>query len=276
MFDLTAPEMQRSKGRAAVRMHLRHGRTTLCDLMQSGAAKAMLPRRLDRDDRAAELVFLNTSGGLTGGDRLDYAIETGAGCRVLATTQTAERAYASNSGPAQVDVMLAAGPDGRIDWLPQETILFDRSHLHRTTRIELSGNATALLLETVILGRLSMGESISNLDFRDSRTISRDGRPVYCETFCLGPDSLGRRQNSAILGGANAFSTLVLVAVDASAAAPVLAPLLDEPGVEGAVSGFDGRCVVRLLAADPWSLRRQILRLLPSLLRGPLPRVWQN
>ena len=61
------------------------------------AAKAMLPQCAGP---VAEVVFLNTSGGLTGGDCLDYRLEAGAGCRVLATTQTAERCYASSGGAA--------------------------------------------------------------------------------------------------------------------------------------------------------------------------------
>ena len=33
-----------------------------------------------------EIVFLNTSGGLTGGDRLSYRVDLGDGCRAVATT----------------------------------------------------------------------------------------------------------------------------------------------------------------------------------------------
>ena len=78
-----------------------------------------------------EVVFLNTSGGLTGGDRLSYGVALGDGCRAVATTQTAERAYLSNQGAARVEVSMTVGAGGWIDWLPQETILFERSALHR-------------------------------------------------------------------------------------------------------------------------------------------------
>ena len=42
---------------------------------------------------APEVVFLNTSGGLTAGDRLDYSLDLDADAQARATTQTAERAY---------------------------------------------------------------------------------------------------------------------------------------------------------------------------------------
>ena len=52
--------------------------------------------------------------------------------------------------------------------------------------------------------------------------------------------------------------------------------MLDQAGVTAAASGWDGKLVVRMQAADGWPLRQQILRLLGVLRQGrPLPRVWQ-
>ena len=70
MFDhMAQPTMQRSHGKAMVRFALRGDQTRLRDLAQSGSAKAMLPRVWGH---VPEVVFLNTSGGLTGGDALSY------------------------------------------------------------------------------------------------------------------------------------------------------------------------------------------------------------
>jgi urease accessory protein len=72
------------------------------------------------------------------------------------------------------------------------------------------------------------------------------------------------------------MATLVLCAPGAEDAVGAARAALGEPGVEGAASGFDGKCVVRLLAADGWPLRRQILTLMNALRRGAAPpRVWQ-
>jgi urease accessory protein len=64
---------QRVAGRAAVSFG---PGARLKRLAQAGSAKAMMPRM---HGRAPEVVFLNTAGGLTGGDRLDYAVELRAG-----------------------------------------------------------------------------------------------------------------------------------------------------------------------------------------------------
>lgn len=266
-----APQMQRSHGTASVTLAIRAGKTALTHLHQAGSAKAILPRS---DADGPEVVFLNTSGGLTGGDTLNYALTLGPNCRATATTQTAERAYASADGMAQVRVRHDVGPGAWLDWLPQETILFNASALSRKTEITLAADASCLMLETVILGRAAMGETVSTLAFRDVRSITRAGRPVLLEPIDLAPETLGNR--AATLGPNRAFATLALVTQNAADALAPLRRVLDEPGVECAATAFDGKLILRLLSTDGWPLRRQIIRALGILRPGPLPRVWQS
>lgn len=273
MLDQAATTaMQRSRGIARAAFSLRNGVVRLQALHQAGSGKVMLPRVAGP---VPEAVFLNTSGGLTGGDRLDFALDAGPGARVSATTQTAERAYAAGGPPAEVQVTLRAGPGGRIDWLPQETILFEDSHLVRRTEADLSGDATCLMSEAIVLGRHAMGEVPRRLTLNDRRLIRRDGRPVWAEALRLDAASLSRQTSPALLGGARALAVLALVARGAEdALAPVLRAL-DEPGCSGGASGWDGRLIVRVLAAEGWPLRRQMARLIEILSGRALPRVWQ-
>lgn len=273
MTALTAiptPQMQRSRGEAAVRLRLDDGRVRLVDLRQQGSAKAILPRV----GAVPEVVFLNTSGGLTGGDRLSYEVTLGDGVQATATTQTAERAYRASAGTARVDVTLEVGAGGWIDWLPQETILFDASSLDRRTRIDLGAGAGCLALEAVVLGRHAMGEVVETLAFRERREIRRDGRLLHLEPLALDAATLGAGQ--AVLGDARCFASLVMIAPGVGDALAPLRRVLDEPGVTAAASAFDGRLVLRMMAADGWPMRRQIVRALSVLRRGAvLPRVWQ-
>ena len=231
-----------------------------------GSAKAILPGGA----AVPEVVFLNTSGGLTSGDALRYGLDL-QGQRAVATTQTAERAYRAEGPPARMEVQLSVGPGGWLDWLPQETILFDRAALDRRTVIDLAPGAGCLALEAVVLGRAAMGETVSDLRFRDWREIRSNGAPLWIDPLALDAGSL--RGGPACLGAARAFASIVMTGE------MPLAPLravLDEPGVEAAASAFAGRCVVRMRAADGWPLRRQIIRALHVLRQGrPLPRVWQ-
>ena len=238
-------------------------------LHQQGSAKAFLHPGAS----GPEIVLLNTSGGLTGGDRLSYRLDLAEGCRATGTTQTAERAYRSTGTAAQVTVHHRVDAGAHLDWLPQETILFDQSHLARETTIDLDEGASCLILESIVLGRAAMGETVRRVTLRDTRRITRTGCPVLVEPLHLTTEAL--TAGPAVLGGARAFATLALVAQGADDAAPRARQELNEPGVTGAASGFDGKLVIRLIAGDGWPLRRQVARLVQALRPGPLPRVWQ-
>jgi len=264
---------ERSSGAAHVTLRAGPGHGTgggrLDRRHQQGSAKAFL----HPGATGPEVVFLNTSGGLTGGDRLSHRLDLGRGCRATGTTQTAERAYRSTTGAATVTVhhRLAAG--AHLDWLPQETILFEGSHLVRETVIELGADASCLTLETIILGRAAMGETVTRTTLRDTRRITRAGRPVLVEPLHLGSDAL--TAGAAVLDGARAVATLALVARGAEDAVGRVREVLTVEGVAGGASGFDGKLLIRLMAGDGWPLRRQVARLVQVLRPGPVPRVWQ-
>ena len=260
---------QRSQGVAEVGFHRADGRTRLDRLYQSGSAKAFVHPGAP----GPTVVFLNTSGGMTGGDRLRFGLTIGAGARVVATTQTAERAYCSTQGRAEVDVCHQLGPGAHLDWLPQETILFDHAALRRRTRVDLAAGASCLMLESIVLGRAAMGEVLGTVDLIDRRSISREGVPILIEPLVLGSQALAA--GLGVWQGARAFASLALVAEGAEARLPALRAALDEPGVSGGASAFDGKLTVRLMARDGWPLRRQILRVLAVLRDAPPPRVWQ-
>jgi urease accessory protein len=269
MTARTASCPERSHGVARLGFRRVGAWTRLADLHQSGSAKAFVHQAAT----GPEVVFLNTSGGMTGGDRLAFGVSLEAGCRVTATTQTAERAYRSGGGQAEVEVShdLAAG--AHLDWLPQETILFDHSALERRTVIRLAGDASCLMLEAVVLGRAAMGEVLRVVSLTDRRRVERDGRPVLVEPVSLTSGALVA--GTGVLQGAGAFASIALVRRGAEAALGAVRAVLDEPGVTAGASGFDGKLTVRLMAVAGWPLRRQILRVLEVLRDAPVPRVWQ-
>ncbi|MFV0385705.1 urease accessory protein UreD [Paracoccus sp. (in: a-proteobacteria)] len=270
MFDTSIhmARMQRSAGTARVRI----GPRGLVDLGQSGSARAMLPRVTAG---LPEIVFLNISGGLASGDRLDFAVETLPGTRALATTQTAERAYRAEGPHAHARVRLSVGEGGWLDWLPQETILFNGARLRRDTQVDLAPGAGCLLLEMLVLGRLAMGETLCRLSLTDRRIVRRASRMVHHDAFALDDSALARLDGAAMLDGARAVATLVMIAPHAPDLLATARAALGEPGVTAAASAPPGRLILRLLAADGWPLRRQINRLLRVLRPDPLPRIWQ-
>ncbi len=269
MFDASPKTLQRIRGRAAVRI----GRRGLTDLAQAGSAKAFLPRT---HSVTPEVVFLNTAGGLTGGDHLSYGLTVGKKARITGTTQTAERAYRSASGVAEVDVTLRVGSGGHLDWLPQETILFDGAGLDRRTDIHLEGKATCLIAETIVLGRAAMGETVKRLALRDRRRVMREGRPVWLEPLELTDATVSANRTPATLGTARALATAALIDPYAEDRLDGLrARLMRHSSVRAEASAWEGRLILRALADDAFALRRMMAECLEYLRGAPMPRVWQ-
>ncbi len=270
MFDVVSPSphLQRVHGRAAVAFA--GGRLT--DLAQAGAAKAMLPKM---HGRAPEVVFLNTAGGITGGDRLSYALDLGAGDRAVGTTQTAERAYRSAGGVGRVDTRLSLGAGAVLHWLPQELILFDGAALSRDLHVEMAPDATLVMLETLIMGRAAMGETLAKLHLRDRRVVRRGDRLAMLEAVRINDADLAHC-SPAGLAGARAVASLTMIAPDAMDRRDALRQALPKDGgVRAAASAWGGRLTARFVAHDAYALRLAVARAIPVLTGQPLPRVWQ-
>lgn len=272
--DFRTPPLQseRAFGRAAVQLGLSGPETRLVDLAQEGSARAILPR--SAADRP-EVVFLNTSGGLTSGDRIGFALALSAGAKAQATTQTAERAYLAREGPARLTVSMTAGAGADLVWLPQETILFEGSDLERRTEIDLGEGASCVMLEMVVLGRRAMGERPGAARLTDRRRVNMGGRPLWVEQLRLDQGALAVADSAAVLGGGAAFATLAVCGQGREAAADGLRALPVPDGVQVGISGWNGRCILRAVAAEPWTLKRYLGAAMARLTGRPLPRVWQ-
>ena len=129
--------LQRSQGAA----HLSFGVSGVERWREDGAAKVRLPRR--PPEEPAEAILINTAGGLTGGDRLDWTLEAD-GTSLVATTQAAEKIYRSLGNDAEIHSRLTGSSGAQLYWLPQEAILFDGARLRRTLDVGLTGGATLL------------------------------------------------------------------------------------------------------------------------------------
>lgn len=267
------PRMQRARGEGRVVSYRRDGRACLDQLYQSGCAKIRLPRT---HSPALEAVLINTAGGLTGGDELEWGAEVAADCQMILTTQACERSYRSTGDTAKVVTRLKVGANAHLDWLPQETILFAGSKLARKLDIDLEDGATLTAIEAVLLGRDAMGEDARDAEFSDNWRIRRNGRLVHAEaTRLTGRD--GERDGLSLLAGNRAIATIVHIATDADRAASRLDAVRRSmpSGHAIAASQIGERVVVRASAPSGLALRRLIVPILLDLTgAGNLPRLW--
>ncbi|MGH8446145.1 MAG: urease accessory protein UreD [Solimonas sp.] len=254
------------------------GVTRLADLYQRAPCRLLFPDT-ERDD-LPQAVLLTTSGGLTGGDRLDFTLQVDDGARVIVTTQAAEKLYRALDGDAdtRIDVHLRIGSDAWVEWLAQETILFDGARLRRGLEADLAPTGRLLATESVVFGRRAMGEQWTRGLLHDTWRIRRDGRLVWADAQHLSGDIAALCAAPFAFGGALACATLVYVGDDAEAQLPLARTLLaDSPG---AATAFNGLLIARLLATDAAALRRSLIHLAGGLRHGiaglpaRLPRVW--
>lgn len=260
------PRPQRTRGAASVAARREAGRTRIASLRQEGSLRLLFPRPAGE---ALEAVALNTSGGLTGGDRLRLDARAGPGARLTLTTQACERAYRAAGGHAQVETRLGAEDGARLDWLPQETILFEGSRLRRGLRLDMEPTATALLVEPVVFGRLARGEALRDAAFRDRWEVRVGGRLRFADALRLEGDVHALLDRLATGGGARALATILLAGPGAEARLREVRELSD--GAASLVG--EGLLVARLLAPDGLALRRRLLPLI-LLLAGTIPKVW--
>jgi urease accessory protein len=262
---------QRARGFAMVSAERRDGAVRLAGLRQEGSLKVLLPAY--RPGEAVEAVLLNTAGGLTGGDRLRVAATAGLEARLVLSTQAAERAYRSAGGMAEVEVALTVGPGGRLDWLPQETILYDGVALDRQLTLDLAPGGRALLLEPMILGRRAMGERVREASFRDRWEVRQEGKIVFADRLRLKGAAWGALGSPGTLGGAGAWASLVLLSPEAPSLLGPLRRLL--PASAGASLVREGVLFARVLAEDGFRLRQSLVPAVELLAGGPLPKVWR-
>lgn len=267
------PVLQRARGIGRIGTQQRDGATRLSTLYQEGCAKIRLP---NTHSRALEAVLINTAGGLTGGDHMQWSADLAPGGHMVLTTQACERVYRSLGGPATVETRLNVGAGAHLDWLPQETILFASSQLDRRIEIDLAEGASLTAIEAILLGRDAMGEMALDARLRDNWRVRRTGRLLHAEATRLG-GTPEERDGLSLLLGRRAFATVLHVAPSADQCVATLARLRALLPQDGriAASANGERLVIRALAQTGLALRRLIVPILSELSgAGSLPRLW--
>jgi urease accessory protein len=275
MYDAASlsesPTLQRAVGELRVELRLRDGCTALAGLRQAGCLKARFPR--PEHTGWASIVTLNTSGGIAGGDALSSAFTVRDSARATIAAQASERFYRALPGSAAslVRTRITAEKRAAVEWLPQETILFDRCALDRRLEIELETDSWFLGVEGLVFGRTAMGEQVEFASVRDAIRVRRAGRLVLHDAIRIDGDVAAALRRPAIAGGARAVATLVHVAPDAEA----MLDSVREVMPHGGVSAWDCMLIARMLFADGAALRLAVTNVLRVLRAGrPLPRVW--
>jgi urease accessory protein len=225
---------------------------------------------------ACHVIVVHPPGGVVGGDRLDIALDVPAGCHVLATSPGAAKWYRANGRTSHQDVRLAAGAGSAIEWLPQETILYDDADVRFDHEVDLAPGAVYIGTEVLCFGRRASGERFTRGRIGQRTRIRIAGRPVWWEQGSATPATLASPLG---LHGHAVCATLIAVGKPVPASLQQVLRDLD-PGL--AVSQVKQVFVARWLGDDGERARAALTgawqALRPHLLDRPavVPRIWNT
>ena len=234
------------------------GETRLARLEQRAPLRVLFPRAPAGE--LIEAVLVNTGGGVVGGDRLAVEVEAGADAQVRVTSQAAEKIYRSAGPTCALEARLVAGPGAWLEWLPQETILFDGARLRRSLRVEAADRSRLLAADMLVFGRRARGESFGDGRLDDRWEVRVGRRLVWADALRLA------NHPGAVLGGpfnfagAGAFATAIYVAPDADERVDLARSLAAWPNVRSGATCLGPVVVTRWLAQDAAALRAGLRR----------------
>ena len=262
----------RAQGTVKFDVKLEDGVTRRGTLHESGSLRVRFP---SPEDDGLSGVFVNTAGGIAGGDRFDIDISAGKGARLTLTTAAAEKVYRAPGAAAGLNIALRAEAGAHLAWLPQETILFDRARISRRIDIDLADDASLLLCEIVVFGRAAMGERMLQGEFIDRWRLRRGGKLVFAETIRLDGDIGAKLSQPAVAKGGVAIGTALIVPGD-QAVVERIREASEAFGGEVGISAWNGFAMARFCAQDAARLRADMMTVLGRASGVPLPRLWLN
>ena len=260
----------------------RHGATQLIQDRVQAPLKVQRPF-YPEGPAVCHSVVLHTAGGIVGGDRLSLNFHLQPQAQALITTAAAGKIYRSDGLAARQTVQMQVAEGACLEWLPQETIVFNGAIYRQDLRVELAPGASWLGWEITRFGRSARGERFLQGEWRSHTEIWQQGRPLWIDRQLLkgGGEMLHSPHG---LAGQPVVGSFVWV----GAASPELVdqarnlwngrptPTKGETGVtrlrEGILCRYRGSSTaeVRNWFTDVWRVLR------PSFLGRPvcLPRVW--
>jgi len=226
-------------------------------------------------------IVVHPPGGIAGGDELTLDVALGSGAHALLTTPGAAKWYRSAGPWALQRLSFDVAPAAALEWLPQESIVFDAARARLSSEVRLAADARYIGWELLCLGRSGSGERFAHGVCRLANAIRRDGKLIWLERGEFDGDGAILASNSG-LRGLPVCATLVAAAPEIDdallAACRQHAPLRGE----GTVTRLPQLLLARYLGDSSEAARRYFVALWkvlrPAILGLPAiePRIWNT
>jgi len=129
-------------------------------------------------------IIVHPPGGIAGGDRLEVIVKSRVHSHGLVTNPSATKWYGTDSiVPASqlIDIEL----DGKFEWLPQETIVFNQARVRSDIRVRASDEGAMIGWDHLIFGRHASGETFASGNFNQTLNLEIQGNEIWRDKLVL-------------------------------------------------------------------------------------------
>lgn len=232
-----------------------------------------------------QAILLHPPSGIAGGDHLKIRATVGASAHAQLTTPGAGKWYRTGGAEASQDIELSVAEGATLEWLPQETIVFNGARARMHTRVSLAADSRFIGWDILCLGRTASGERFDTGHVDLHYRIERAGAPLWIERGSFqGADPM--LASPAGWAGAPVCGTLLASFPELSTHSTELLErcrqVAPADGAGHAVTALPGLLVARYLGASSeaarlwfaalWAILRPLCCGRPAL----VPRIWNT
>ena len=175
-----APDLSPWKASLALTFAGRDGGTDMVRRGQVGPLAVQRPF-FPEGREVCHVYVLHPPGGIVPGDSLELDVDVKQGAHALVTAPAATKVYRSDGRTSKLKQTLRAAHGAFLEWLPQDTILFNGARIELDTRIDLAGSAACIGWDILCLGRPACGERFDEGFCRQRLEVWREGVPLFIE-----------------------------------------------------------------------------------------------
>ena len=263
----------RTGGRTVLRENRHHGPLRV--------QKALYPE----GDAVCQAIILHPPSGIAGGDHLALSVTVAGDAHAQLTTPGAGKWYRSGGAEASQRIDFTVSEGATLEWLPQETIVFDGARARMETHVRLAADSRFIGWDILCLGRAAAGERFEKGRFDLFFRVDRAGRPIWLERGGFeGSDPT--LSSPAGWAGHSVCGTLLCAFPELPQhAAALLEALRAVSPADGALHGIsalpailvarylgDNSEAARLWFAELWKILRPACAGRPAI----LPRIWNT
>jgi urease accessory protein len=171
---------------------------------------------LDHDplDEATTVLVQSPTGGIAQGDRRDVRITAGPDAVAHVSTQSSTKVFSMETNYAQADLSLSVASGGHLEYLPEPTILHPDSRFCQSLSLSVAADASAVVGDIVVPGRLARGEAFDFERYYARTTIRGPDDLLAEDATHLHPEAESPR-TAGVLGDDAVYGTLFVVAPSA-------------------------------------------------------------